>query len=259
MFVERKKLNGSSIILLIVVNLLPTVCILGSIWSVAQGIVLTRNIIIGFLAVPCAVLLGNCLILCSNKKKLIKRVLCIVLFLTFFFSMLISSMGMILYKQSVVGEEVFEYYEDFSENSDFSEFFLSLEELGKMKTMEYYHMYASLFIFSTDTDYVICQYNAEEYVKQKEKVNKFYDFQKEPIYDDENRCEPEVTLDGYHFRLLNVEGTLDIIDYPKYMAYIGMNDETFEIIYMSVSDGDLDYISSLENLFNGEYGWEYIR
>ena len=108
-------------------------------------------------------------------------------------------------------------------------------------------------IFTSDADYLICEYSGSEYQKQVETINETYSFQREKLSASGRSIEPVAEIDGYTFRLL------EDIAYPKRLFFIATNDETHEIIYLYFCDDDLDYITSLTDFILDDCGFKHIQ
>ncbi len=132
-----------------------------------------------------------------------------------------------------------------------------LSELGNTTDIEHYNVFSAFYIFSTETDYLICRYTQEEYEIQKTRLDTAYTFQTETITDDYSNCEPMIEIDGYQFRMLSNEA-YDLY-FPKNIVLIGCSDEAREIVYLEFYDLDLDFVDSLKDFITDECGWKYIR
>ena len=58
---------------------------------------------------------------------------------------------------------------------------------------------------------------------------------------------------------LSVEDERYGYSYPKKMGFVGTNDQTCEIVYLSFADDDLDYIESLSDFISNSCGFKHIR
>jgi hypothetical protein len=137
----------------------------------------------------------------------------------------------------------------------------NLDEIGQPYSIEYIDYYSSRFlIFTNEVDALICQYTSAEYEMQKSLLEGKYVFQTEPMTASGYSCDPTVSIDGYLFRTLTIDDVYgNVIHYPKSMAFVAVNDETQEIIYLSAYDDDLDFIQSLEEFLKVDCGWNRIR
>lgn len=122
---------------------------------------------------------------------------------------------------------------------------------GKYKNVNYYEYYAYTILFQQKADTLICQYDDSDFEKKVEEINSEYEFYLNPVERDE--ADPNFTIDGFNFRLVNTE------DYPHEMQFIGINNETKEIAYLSFEDRDLDRVWDFTDLLNTDCGWNYIK
>ena len=142
----------------------------------------------------------------------------------------------------------------------------SLDEIGQPLKTEYCNVNTRAFIFCPETDYLICQYTHEEYIRQKSSLDEKYIFQSETMYSYDyfnetytDPCEPVAEVDGYQFRVLSTQmGHLHDTDYPWHMNLIGCSDEKQEIVYLSFHDTDVDYHTSLTDFLYEECGWKQV-
>ena len=136
-----------------------------------------------------------------------------------------------------------------------------LSEVGDPESAEYYDYFSQMgAIFTCDADYLVCRYNMQDYNIQKALVEEQYVFQKEMLSALGYAIEPEISMDGYDFRLLSEDTALGYdMDYPKRLIFIATNDDTCEVIYMSFYDDDLDLIESLEKFINKNCGWRWVK
>ena len=132
-------------------------------------------------------------------------------------------------------------------------------DMGTPENVEYDYFYAQGSIFSWSSEVLICEYSPQDYQEQVSRLEEQFVFQQEQVSAHEYSLEPEVSVQGYNFRLLSFEDKTYRLDYPKYMVFVGTNDETCEIVWMYCEDPDLDYIVSLEEHILIECGWKYIR
>jgi len=155
------------------------------------------------------------------------------------------------------GSEAIEYYASASQQS----LLPSFDEVGQPHKIEYFEYYTSEFvIFTNDVHTLICQYTAAEYETQKALLEDTYIFQTAPMTAHEYSCNPTAKIGDYQFRTLAIDGTYgNAIDYPKYMYFVALNDKTYEIVYLSAYDDDLDFIQSLDRFIKVDCGWNRIR
>lgn len=134
-------------------------------------------------------------------------------------------------------------------------FLPSLDEIGKPVEWEYCDYISSAMIFTCDTDVLICRYTPEDYAAQKAAIDSRYTFRTDPYTYREFVCEPQAELDGYRFRMINSPEVI----YPRRLGFIATNDETCEIVWMSFTDDEMDYIEDLASFIEEDCGWKYIR
>jgi hypothetical protein len=140
----------------------------------------------------------------------------------------------------------------------------TLDEIGEPISTEYYdYSLYSLFDFTLETGFLICEYTEDEYFRQKVLKDEKYVFAKEPAEILGYACEPDAEIDGYVFRGVDANikyGECDCLHhFPKSLVLIGTNDLTHEIVYMTYFNNDLDYIHSFSDHILNECGWKYMR
>ena len=137
-----------------------------------------------------------------------------------------------------------------------------IDEMGEYENLEYYHymqIYSVLFVSEVHT--VVCQYSEEEYEAQKAYVEENYVFSTEDYRDKSHRdgeyyLSSTAEIDGFTFRYLDSRSYG--LYHPKYIVFIGMNDETREIAYIDFYDIDLDYLTPLDKFILNDCGWEHV-
>ena len=135
------------------------------------------------------------------------------------------------------------------------------DEIGnytKLTTEEYIH----LMPFMDKEVYILnVQYETSEYQKQKEILYTKYIYQTDFInqeYAELPEIFPSFLLGGYVFKTLSLENYN--LTYPKQLYFIGTSDATREIIYISFSDIDLDYVYEQFNDFlKHECDWKHFN
>lgn len=153
-----------------------------------------------------------------------------------------------LWLNGVGGYDKFDVYENeqsIRENSIYFE----KEEYGNYKDIAYYH-FLSTGIFQQESFTFIMKYDEENFKKQADKINCTYSFYDEPVMEEEPV--PVFTLDNFKFRLR------DTSTYPKVMDFVGINDESKEIAYLSFYDYELDGVWAFDDLLYVFGGWHYI-
>lgn len=136
----------------------------------------------------------------------------------------------------------------------------SVDGIGHPIKTEYYDVLTKYFCFFAHADYLICHYNSEEYALQKKQMDANYIFQTETMVSCDHPCEPSEEVDGYQFHVLSTKGEYEpFVDYPWYITLIAYNDEKQEIVYLSYSNTDIDYLTSLSDFLHEECGWSQVR
>lgn len=136
------------------------------------------------------------------------------------------------------------------------------EELGEPEQIEYHYFYNQICtFFDSDCYTLICTYSPEDYGERVAALEEQYVFHTEPLYAgrEAERLEPLYTLEGYRFRLLEMDTEVYDLRYPHHMILVGTNDETREIVWSYYSDDDLDYIDEPVEFLLKDCGWKYIR
>lgn len=244
-------------------RLIGFICaVLLPVMAIGLGILMLINdamLNIGFAITYCIIplitagLLGWCIFFnCKTWKKCVLSGVILALFLmVFLFSSFLIGWTQVKHYKS--DEAVQQYSSVKSESNMMPE----LSELGNTTDIEHYNVFSAFYIFSTETDYLICRYTQEEYEIQKTRLDTAYTFQTETITDDYSNCEPMIEIDGYQFRMLSNEA-YDLY-FPKNIVLIGCSDEAREIVYLEFYDLDLDFVYSLKDFITDECGWKYIR
>lgn len=136
----------------------------------------------------------------------------------------------------------------------------SLDNIGHPIKTVYYDVFTKYFCFFARADYLICHYDSEEYALQKKQLDANYIFQTETMVSCDHPCEPSEEVDGYQFHVLSTKGEYEpFVDYPWYITLIAYNDEKQEIVYLSYSNTDIDYLTSLSDFLHEECGWSQVR
>lgn len=230
--------------------------------AIGLGILmLTKDVMlnIGFVIVYCVIplttagVLGWCIFFnCKIWKKYVLSGVILALFVTvFIFSASLAGWTKV---KSYEGNEAVQRYSFVKYERKMMP---DLSGLGKTTNVEYYDVFSFFYIFSSETNCLICRYTQDEYEIQKTRLDSVYTFQTETITGDYSNCEPMVEIDGYQFRMLSFERYE--LFYPKNIILIGCSDTAREIVYLEFYDMDLDYISSLKGFVINECGWKYIR
>ncbi len=101
---------------------------------------------------------------------------------------------------------------------------------------------------------VIAKYDEAEFKKEVKRINKENAFYKSAVLEDEPI--PVFSFEDFDFRL--VKGEYVTYWYPKDLYFIGINDTTNEIAYVSFQDDELDSVWEFENLIYSYAGWHYV-
>lgn len=252
------KVTAPRIAAFVAACLIPLVEILLGIILILGSTIVNISFVLTFILIPvCTVVLAGWLIF-SDRKLLKKSLLVIlVLFVSTYAFVWLNGWGYFEMLDHYEGEDV-SCYE--SVNEEFS-LMPKLADIGEPEKVEYYDYYSQIGLFFTcDADALICQYTEADYMEQMESALNAYDFQEETRTENGYTCEPDVEIDGYHFRMLaDTEADEGNLYYPKRLMFVATNDETREIVYLSFYDYDLDYIGSLREFLLDSCGWKYMR
>ena len=135
-----------------------------------------------------------------------------------------------------------------------------LTSLGEAENVAFCSHYQSFAIFDSYSCILIVQYTPTVYEKEKETLEKRFVFHEGPIGTYKSCKMSDAEIDGYFFRALTVDGEYShIYNYPHKMMFIGVNDTTHEIVYMTFEDGDLDYIDDLSQFILDDCGWKHVK
>ena len=236
--------------------LLPVMAMGLGILMLTKDIVLSLGVAVTYFILPLIAvgLLGLCIFLnCKTWKKFVLSGIILVIFCYLFLNFAFWA-GWTQVKGYEGGEAAHQYSSARNQNTLMPD----LSEIGETANIEHYTVSSTFVIFSSETDYLICQYAQEEYELQKAQLDCVYTFQTETIADRYSNCEPSTEIDGYQFRMLSTENYENYF-YPKKILLIGCSDAAREIVYLEFYDGDLDYIPSLKEFIMDECGWKYIR
>lgn len=237
--------------------LLPVFAITLGILMLTKSVLFNVGFAITYFLIPLitAALLAWCIFAGSKtlRKVILSGVILVLFAVLFVWSFIFT--GFVQVKHYEGTEAEMQYAAVKNENALMPE----LSEIGQSTDIEYHNVFTAFFVFSAETDYLICCYTPDEYEIKKAELETDYAFQEEIITGDYSNCEPSVEIDGYQFRLLSVDEYKGTIYYPKNLVLIGFSDATKEIVYVVFEDFDLDYISSLKDFITDDCGWKYIR
>ncbi len=250
---NKKRLNKGNIFALAFFSVLPVAVFVSGVVKISDGILLTPSIIFAYFILPIIAILLFAFNIFKTKKTWVKVTLVMVALIVFFISFLFfRAFQAYEFVNHYENDEVPMYY---SEN--INELMPRLSEISTPGKIDYYHYEAYGYIFAWESDFIICKYSDEEYLRQKASLEEKYVFQTDAIKDDEFICKPATEIDGYSFCMLSIAEYE--MCYPKEVVLIATNDETREISYICYNDPDLDYIDSLEEFILEDCGWKHIR
>ena len=259
-----KKLNFTkkSVISFILASLLPfAIMILGTSLLI-KGCVLTLSLFLAYYLIP--LLLIGCIFALAflNVKSLFKILIAILILVLIFFFFAINLLGQFEIFRSYEGENAIEHYEN--EMSDFA--LPTSDSISKAKSTEFYEFSTFLAIFGSDSYILICDYDDAEYSNQKNELSNKYKFYTQTIthpdkdYPQPYNVEPTSEIKGYSFKVVDERDKGDsYTGLPKHIKFVGTNDATNEIVYISFWNDDLDYIDNLHNFISIECGFKRIR
>ena len=250
---NKTRFTKSRVIAFSLLSLLPVALIVLGIRLLFISAAFNLSFALAYFVLPIVVISLFALTVFFVEKLYLKIIACVLVFLFFVFSLFCF----IIYGKS---ETLYVYKnEEVSDNYvDIAPFMPTLSDISQPEILEYYKYHSSQLVFFTcDTDTLICKYDEDEYLKQKELVSKNYVFESDMVGKLEHFCSPQTKVYGYEFKVLDLDeyGLL----YPKELAFIATNDEENEILYMSFYDDDLDYIESLKEFIKTDCGFKHIR
>ena len=243
-----KRFNRSRIIALILINLIPIAMIVFGIILFIKNMLINFSFLLTFLVLPCLFSFISFKLITSTIKNYWKIILNILLALAFLFAFFISLF--------IGSFEALDFYENELAHEEYSKYSVEDEIMPKLDSiiepdkLEYYVYELHCAIFTSETNILVCEYNEQNYLKQKSLLDEQYTF----------GSDSTIELDEYSFRLLSYNGTYgNKLIYPKRVVMIATNDNTHEIAYISYHDVDLDSIPSMEDFIKNDCGWKHIR
>lgn len=185
-----------------------------------------------------------------NKIKIIKIIVWVIAVLV----VCVFALGMYALFGSVTSHNIERYINLTEENN----FLPKLDELGEYEDyyFKYYHK-NNLFIFSSDAYTLKVSYDAENYEKEKERLEQKYVYRTEPWrnWGGEKAKEAQFQIDTFDMKILS-ELEYDQLHYPKRLAFVGTSDKNQEIAYVYYYDSELDYIDrSFAEFLREDCGW----
>lgn len=247
------KNSVKKIVAAIICCVVPVFFLVLGLLYLARGGLPEPGFMTAYVYIPLGAIVFLCLAIFLLKNLTVKIVLCIaILVLYVLFDglyLILAPLGKI---EVYAGQEaVNSYNTDASVSASMPE----IGDLGTYETISFYNHWEK-GAFPSDTDVLILSYEENAYLKQKASVESTYSFLSEPITYGTYHCEPSLIIDGYSFRVVDLDHNQ--YGYPKHMLLVGYNDVTCEIVYMYHLDPELDYISSLEEFVTQICWWTYI-
>ena len=251
----KERLSFNRVALFVTLSLLPLITVGFGLFYMLRGDICNWSVAICLFIIPLLFMTALWFVVFSRLscgwRCVLAAVLCVLYLLLFLWSFL------------VVRRETLDVYHGSEAREAYTAAFdpmPQLSEVGEPEQITYYAYYSEAILILTNADYLICRYSAEEYVAQKTEVQEKFRFQDGQISACDYAVTPEACIDGYHFRLLaaDEESTYDF-DYPKKLMVIATNDETCEIIYLSYTDVDIDYIEFFDRFIIDCCGWQRVR
>lgn len=151
-----------------------------------------------------------------------------------------GTVGFRVYSGETVGQR---YDSNYNENYLF--------DCGNYEDVTQY-VYKTETIFESSGYTYIFKYSDVEFEKAKSRIDDTVKFYEESLQ--EGDPVPEFTVDGFDFRLMVTEDDY----YPKWMKFLGINNDTKEIAFVDFEMPDLDCVTDFGWLLNDEAGWYYI-
>lgn len=117
----------------------------------------------------------------------------------------------------------------------------------------------SNFPFSPyETCALTVKYSEDNYKTEKSAVLGRYTYQDSDIDDCGTMKNPDFEIDSFKFKTLSLDYYEFKLDYPRNLCFIGVNDESNEIVYIYFSNFDLDTIeATFEQFLREDCGWDY--
>lgn len=128
------------------------------------------------------------------------------------------------------------FYEEIRQEYEMLPPVSELEKNGQVR-FQYYKKRDLFFISESYTMQV--QYAQEDFQSRVEQLENQFVFQQEPLEDGKA---PKFSMDGISFRMLSMEHYEMM--YPHQMVFVGVSEETREVIYIAFYDADLDLIDT---------------
>ncbi len=254
---KRKIASTARLILFFALSLFPAFVIILGILLLIGDMVFNFSYAIAYVVIPVIAIYLIYRSVFSNKTKAVKIILTLMAFIgfimAFMFSNFVGSFEMFTCEEN---EIAMDNYMNLKEKTDALP---SAEDLGAYTELEHYEYYNAVLIFQSQADTFTFRYDSNEYQAQKSNIEKKYTFQSETINHRDHSCESYVEIEGYYFRMLDINGKYQKdVEFPKELLFIVLNDNENTVSYVYFEDQDRDYIDSLEDFILSNCGWRYI-
>ena len=159
---------------------------------------------------------------------------------------------------ALIGEWVSYNIKYYTELTQTNTILPKIDEVGEYENYYFKYYHNDMLIFESDAYILKIAYDADNYEKEKERINQKYVYQSKPVADTVETItyvkEPSFTIDTFNMKMLSsIEYKLN---YPKELVFIGTSDEKNMITYVYFLDHDLDYIDcSFEEFLREKCGW----
>ena len=135
------------------------------------------------------------------------------------------------------------------------------EDLGDYEKLEFRVRDFNILIFRSIGTMYVATYNDENYLKQKEILEK-RKFLEEPIrysnYSERYEIpQTEIKKNNWLIKIEEIENRKSNYDYADEINMIGFNDDRKMIVYMSFEDIDQDEITDLDKLIDLEFNYDF--
>lgn len=144
--------------------------------------------------------------------------------------------------------EIVESYKSDDAPTAFSDEERFINEIDENSTA---YKYFSTGLFQQLSYTIITKYDEDDFNEKIAEIDEKYSFC-EKTADDGEDC--PFNCWEFNFRLIYSSDN----SYPKQMRFIGINDTTKEIAYITFEDGEIDSVSDFSGLLANSCGWMYI-
>ncbi len=259
---KSRRFSVSNWILFIATSIIPIcLCVLG-VRKIILNKVFSSLTMIFFFLLPILFVIAIFFVVRKEikftKKILLWFILSIIYVLISFVSLLFTDD---IKKASYFDEHALNYC---NETLLYYPVFSAVTDLGNYKSIECHDISYLTIISETNTNVLICQYDADEYENLKNYLEKFLILETDMIllgdYEKRRESFPEVYIDDYYFRLLECDYEVYSNGvYPNSLAFFVTNDITCEIAIVTSYDTELDYIEDLEEYILNGCCWRFVR